>query len=275
MNICHGNFEIVFVMKSRLTALGVFVVTVCMAQANKFEAGDFGIRYGVQFNGSAVQGLTFSGIATANIEVGCGINVQYTMSSTTTNSATSVSANVNNVFTYLPAVSTQQSFSKTINTSITPFVFYHLKIMNNLDVYAGPGLIFGTGPHTFVSRSEQILAADQYYNESLTRTTYPLGYQVGGNLNVGGQYFFYKRLALGVQAGAGVAYTRIVGTENSYYEVNNSGTNNSNNNRSTSSTVIAPYGSKSLSFTTASSIGVNLTFYVGQKAKAARQPKGM
>ena len=259
-------------MKAILTSTCIFIVSLCAAQANKFEQGDFGMRYSVVFNGAAVQGLTFSGMVTNNIEVGCGVNVQYSTNSSTNNSANYVEVYVSPNYIYYPATLTSNVNSKTINTSLTPFVFYHFKINNNLDVYTGPGLILGTGAHTLGSFNDQVTTATNYYNETYTKTTYPIGYQVGGNWNIGGQYFFYKRLAVGVQANLGVAYNSTDGTEKSIYNITNTGTNNTGVARNLSSTVYAPYISRGLSLTSASSIGVNLTFYLAQKKRIVKAP---
>ena len=56
-------------MKPSITLLLLFTYIVGMAQANKSEAGDLGIRYGVSFDGTAIQGLTFSGMVTKNMRL--------------------------------------------------------------------------------------------------------------------------------------------------------------------------------------------------------------
>jgi hypothetical protein len=251
----------------------LLVITGCWAQVNKFEAGDFGIRYGVIFNGSAYQGLTLSGMVTANIEVGCGINIAYSKSQTSSTNNTEVQEFVNGSYIEVLGASTNQNHSSTINTSLTPFVFYHFSIKNNLDIYTGPGLIVGTGSHTLLSSNDNTTQATNYYYDNYSKTKYPIGYQVGGGWNIGGQYFFYKRLALGVQASVGVAYSSTDGYVQTFYRVTNSGSGNQNNPNNVSSAGTAPYINRGLSLTTASSIGVNLTFYLARKAKAAKQAK--
>jgi hypothetical protein len=268
----RGEFEKNTLMKSLVTIVSIFVTTLCMAQDNKFETGDFGMRYSVAFNGTVLQGLTFSGMATANIEVGSGINVQYSNTATTTNSASFINPYINGVYTPVPAASTYQNTSRTINTSLTPFAYYHFKIKNNLDIYTGPNLLMGTGSHTLFTRTDNMTIAVNYSSNTLQRTTYPLGYQVGGGWNIGGQYFFYKRLAIGMQASLGVAYSNTNGTEKSVYSVSNSGTYNGST-QNASSTVYGQYVSKGLSLTTGSSIGVTLTFYLARKDKVLPDPK--
>jgi hypothetical protein len=258
-------------MKSIVTSFLVFVVAMCAAQDNKFQVGDFGIRYGVQFNGSAVQGLTFSGMVTSNIEVGCGVNVQYSASSVANNTAVEVQIYSNNAYSEAPGQQTASSHSRTLTGTVTPYVFYHFKIKNNLDIYAGPGLIVGTGAHTFISTASTVIQANNYYSDNFSKIVYPWGYQVGGGLSVGGQYFFYKRLALGVQATLGVSYSNSNGDQKSFLDITNSGSYNNHSPTNLTSAVFAPYVNHSLSVTTASSIGINLTFYLAQKAKKVKK----
>jgi hypothetical protein len=76
-----------------------------------------------------------------------------------------------------------------------------------------------------------------------------------------------------VQASVGVAYSSTDGYVQTFYRVTNSGSGNQNNPNNVSSAGTAPYINRGLSLTTASSIGVNLTFYLARKAKAAKQAK--
>lgn len=256
-------------MKTTVTSLLLLICCLCMAQANKFDTGDFGMRYGVSFNGTATQGLTFSGLVTKHIEVGGTINVQYSTNNTTGNS-------IQNIYfsgTYAPAVQAITSISKSINASISPFVVYHFTIKNNLDVYSGAKFTVGTGSHNISQSTDYLTQGDGYYNDNYTSNKYPWGYQVGGGLLVGGQYFFYKRLALGVEANLGAAYNSTKGTQQITDKVTNSGIHNSNMNPTYDESVSSPYNSHSFSISTASSIGINLTFYVSRKAKVTEQPK--
>lgn len=262
-------------MKNLPTLLAVFIVAMCNAQTNKFENGDFGMRYSVSFNGVAIQGLTLSGLVTPNIEVGCSVNVQFSKSNTSSTYSNEMEFNINNTPTYQPTQNTTSYSSQTITTSFTPFVFYHFKIKNNVDVYAGPALVLGTGTHTMYNNNEQITQSDGYYYYTFTKQKYPIGYQVGGMVSVGGQYFFYKRLALGVQASIGATYSNTTGNETSQTGYTNSGVNNPDAGQNSSTTLSGPYTNKSISLTTASSIGVTLTFFVSQKAKVKKVEKVM
>ena len=256
-------------MKTTVTSLLLLICCLCMAQANKFETGDLGIRYGVSFNGSATQGITFSGLVARHIEVGGTINVQYSTSNTTNN----ILQNIYFSGTIAPAVEAITSQTRTVNVSISPFVVYHFTIKNNLDVYSGAKFTVGTGSHNISQSVDYLTQADGYYSDNYSSNKYSWGYQIGGGLLVGGQYFFYKRLALGVEANLGAAYNSTKGSQQIADKVTNSGIRNTNTNPNYDENFSSPYNSHSFSVSTASSIGINLTFYVSRKAKVTEQPK--
>ena len=258
-------------MKVTVSLFMLAICSLCSAQANKFETGDLGIRYSVSFNGIATQGLTFSGMVTKNIEVGGTINVQYAASTTTTNYIQSIYFSN----TSEPVTETTTNLSKTLNASISPFVVYHFTIKNNLDVYSGAKLTAGTGAHTISQSTDNVTQGTGYYNENYSANKYPWGFQIGGGVLVGGQYFFYKRLALGVEANLGVAYSGTKGNQQITDVVTNSGIHNTNSNPDYNRNFSVPYNTHTFNVTTASSIGINLTYYVARKAKVLQEPKAL
>ncbi len=261
--------------KRNFTTITMLICLLAAGQTNKPVIGDFGVKYGVSFNGTAIQGLTFSGLVTNHWEVGSSVNVQYSQST-----AASISAQQ----TYYDHPSGQSGFyvigqqtttssNKTMALSINPFILYHFEIKSNLDLYTGANLSLGTGSITLSNSSNSVTVATDYYSQIINSTTYPFGYSVGGGLMLGGQYFFYKNLALGISANLGITYIGRKGTEVVSYTNINSGSQN-NNVPINSGTYYGEINSHTLSLAS-SSVGLSLVFYISPKKKVKEETQGL
>jgi hypothetical protein len=158
-------------MKLYLSYLILLISFCATAQTNKFERGDIGIRYGVNFNGAVTQAITLSGMVTNRFEVGAGLNVQYNESKNTNVSTTQIYKTGN---IYLPASVTSVSVNKSITIGITPFFVYHFPVKSNLDVYAGANLGIGTNAINLTSTGDRVTTTDGYYNEQYSSYKYPV-----------------------------------------------------------------------------------------------------
>ena len=242
-------------MKSIFFLIALFVGQVTRAQLNKPVEGDLGMRYGVAFNGAFAQTLALSGMLPNHWEFGAGVSVSYINSQNQ-----NISPN-GSIINSSPILETTTALTRTISVAFLPYAVYHFPIKSNLDVYAGINLIAGTGAITLKRSNSYESTGDGYYSLQLTKYVYPVGYQAGGGLTVGGQYFFYKNLAFGVEATLDGSYTAQKGIYTSSVQNVNNGINNSNTNNTTTA-VSGNLDSHSFSFKSASSAGIYLTFYL-------------
>jgi hypothetical protein len=153
----------------------------------------------------------------------------------------------------------------TFNTGITPFILYHFKTNNNLDIYIGPyvaALFTYNGP---IVTKTTLTGTD--FNETETRTIYtPISIHGGAGLILGCQFFFYKNLAIGIQGSLGLTAGGTTGKTNTRDEVNDSGAQNTHQGdivTQNPQTVKTFDASAALS----GNLGLNLTFYFTKKGK--------
>ena len=249
-------------MRISFLFLTLLLAEITFAQTNKPSEGDLGIRYGVAFNGTFAQTLALSGILPNHWELGAGISVSYT----NTQSQSILPYNAYSNGTYIPTTQTNTTTSRSVNVAFIPYAVYHFPVKSNLDVYAGINMNVGTGAITLQRNTTNSYSGTGYYSQQISGYKYPVGYQVGGGLTIGCQYFFYKNLALGVEATLDGAYTAQKGNYNIIQQEVNSGINNVNTTN-TSSNVNGSLDNHTFSFKTASSAGIYLTFYLSGKRK--------
>ena len=247
-------------MKGAFLFLLVIVSAVTFGQDNKPLTGDFGIRYGVAFNGTFAQTLALSGMVTKNWEVGVGFSISYSNVKTQ-----SISTNeIDNGIQDISVTETATNIAKTLSATLIPYAVYHFPVKTNVDLYAGANLNIGTGSITLDHNERSEYTGNGYYELEVTDFKYPVGYQVGGAILVGCQYFFYKNLAVGVDANLGAALTVQQGPYTITEQTVNSGINNTNTINANSVTN-DKLDNRTFSAKSASSAGVYLTFYFASK----------
>lgn len=246
-----------------LFALLLLSVLLSFAQTNKFEKGDFGMSYLVTFNGTVTQGINLSGMATPNLEIGAGITFNYSeFKSNNTDSA-----NVNSSIGTLRVAREIKRNSNTLFVGINPYVLYHFPVKSNLDIYVGPQISAGISGN--LKNDNTTTNATTGYNYRVEEeNNIPVSIIAGGSIIAGCKFFFYKKLALGLQGSLGVAASIRKGTSHSKATETRSGEYNFNQGQTISNNDTRV---NETNFNTSSigSIGLNLTFYFGKKANVA------
>lgn len=251
-----------------LSVLLLAVVITVSAQDNKFSKGDLGIRYGVSFGNGIQQQLTFSGMVGKQLEVGSSIAFSFRR----TSSASYDSSLVLGAAGYVPGERGQETRSGNYFVSVSPFVAYHFPVKSNLDIYTGGYLGIGLS-NTIANHSITTVTAQNINRERDVSTTQPVTFSVRPGIMLGCQYFFYKRLALGVEGQLGAAFSVAKGKSHDKVVITNTGSDNLEPSSSSEATSRSSYNDFSLA--TQGTIGVNLTFYFSQKAKSTNTPKSM
>lgn len=255
--------------KTKFLLIVLVIYGTATAQTNKFTEGNFGLRYGISFNGSLAQTVAFSGIINQHIEIGAGISVLYS----TTKSSTGYIETAYGKTGPFAANYTNISTSSNVNTSVIPYVVYHFPIKSNVDLYLGGDLNIGTGSFSLGTSTHSTVDGDNYHQESKTTTKYPPGFQVGGAAVVGCQYFFYKKMAVGFEANLGAAYVGRIGKTKYTSEITNTGTNNTGKSIDYSefTNTIHDYA---VTMKSASNASIFFTFFFDKKEKVNKEIKG-
>lgn len=251
-----------FLLALWLTALPLF------AQENKFSKGDFGIKYGMFFGDNYSSELSFSGMVTNSLEVGGGVTVIYDEFK----SVYEQDAPYINTLNGLVSGRVQNRYKNAaIGVKINPFVAYHFPIKSNLDVWLGVNVGFGIS-NLLKDESTTETTATGYTQKNITKRKFPVRYGVNGGLSVGCQYFFYKNIAIGVQAGLGTGYDFSKGKTITETTMTGWGTAHPNPGKSTS-TAEHDSGYQSFGLRANGNVGVTLMFYISpkQKTKATQQ----
>lgn len=251
-------------MKKRIFApfLLLLVTTVVFSQTNKPGVGDWGVRYGVYFNGSFSQQLIFTRMLKKNLEVGMGVGISFQSRNTTSTDSVLVSAIGGDV----PGIREYTTQTTNLYVSLNPFLLYHFPVKNNLDLYMGAGISLGVSDAIANKEiTRRYLANYEYKEEVINRS--PVLFVGGASAIVGCQYFFYKNLAIGAQGGLGFSVNGSSGKVNSKKTVTNSGVLNpvqgivTIDDQMTQKTISTSAG-------IAGNVGLNLTFYFSRvKAK--------
>ncbi|MDB5282310.1 MAG: hypothetical protein JWO06_1385 [Bacteroidota bacterium] len=236
-------------MRSIILIYLLLIINFASAQTNKPAEGDIGIRYGVAFNGTFAQTIALSGILKNGFEFGTGIRVLY-VSTKSESISTNTAIGANSV-TITNQIST--SSQRYVSVSLLPYAVYHFPVKGNLDVYAGLNMLIGAGPVYLYNNRTFEFSGRNFTQVSITYKS-PPAYQVGGGITLGCQYFFYKQLALGVEANFGAGYTAQKGPLTITEVANN-----------ISATTKENLDTHSLTIQSASSAGVYLTFYFERK----------
>ncbi|MDB5282673.1 MAG: hypothetical protein JWO06_1748 [Bacteroidota bacterium] len=251
-------------MKTKLIMFSMLFSIVAFGQDNKFSNGDFALRYGVYFNGAVNQQFTFGRIIKQNWEVGTTFSFSFTThKNTNTDTTSQYYFGRSNTSLNREIDNSQTNFS----FGLTPYMVYHFKTNNNLDIYTGPYLsLLFTDNGPLVTKTT-LTGTNLGETEILTNYS-PLSIHGGAGIILGCQYFFYKNLALGVQGSLGVTAGGTTGQTLSKDEIDDSGSQNAHQgyivtrNPQHVSTFDA---SASLS----GNIGINLTFYFAKKQKTS------
>lgn len=253
-------------MKAKLlTAVLLLSITTAFAQANKPASGDFGLRYGVAFNGGFVQQFTFSRFVKQNLECGAGVTFYYSHSKSTSEE------NLAPIYTLdglSPATQKKTFLFTQFNVGINPFLVYHFPTKNNLDIYAGGGASFSIWQTNKDQVTTSILATN-YENKEVRNTKSPLTFGGGLNAILGCQFFFYKNLAIGAQGGLGFNLQGTAGKSNTETTTTNSGSAHPSPGITTVAGLIER-SSTGMSIGLNGNVGMNLTFYFGRKEKVKK-----
>lgn len=249
-------------MKQKIALIPLLLIFLFSnAQENKFSTGDIGLQYALDFSGNIQQQLSVSGFVTKNLELGGIISFGYSTSRSSgkgtqyqqARSTDSLLTNYNDI---------NKSWNYTVN--VNPFLVYHFPIGSNLDLYTGGFLILGINNSSYSD-------VTTYTAPNFSRTdqdvyTNPPTYELGAGLIIGCQYFFYKRLAIGVQAGIGAAGSFSKGSEGFNSSEMNSGSNNGSPSTYTALNNFS-INDKQLSLASSALAGVTLSFYFARKKK--------
>lgn len=182
----------------RLTILSLFFLPgfYCVsAQDNKPSTGDIGLWYSLNFNGAIQQQISVSGFLKKHIEFGSSISISVNDIRNTSNGLTT------QPFAKDTLLNKVSILTKTIDyfIGVDPYLVYHFPIKSKVDLYAG-------GFFSFSITNDNTTTYTTYngpyaFGTDKTHTYNVPIYTVGVGPMVGCRYFFYKRLALGVQAG--------------------------------------------------------------------------
>ncbi|HLP52076.1 MAG TPA: hypothetical protein VK154_14405 [Chitinophagales bacterium] len=250
-------------MKNKIALLFLLLLSATtFSQANKPAVGDWGIRYGVFFNGGFGQQLTFTRMLKKNLEVGLGVTATFQMNKQTTNNLVTVDA-LNGV---LPAERELTTVSNSLNIALNPFLLYHFPIKSNLDLYMGGGVNVGVNSSLRNSSVTRIHATDYEMKEEEAINNSPTIYG-GASAIIGCQYFFYKNLAIGAQAGFGFSAGGSTGKAGSKTITTNSGALNPIQGEVIEDSNVT-FKQTTASAGIAGNVGLNLTFYFARVTKA-------
>jgi hypothetical protein len=249
-------------MKAKIAlAFLLLINTAGFSQANKFSKDDFGIRYGIYFNGLLSQQLTFLGMITDRVEIGSIISVQYNAENNGRKDSTFVSA----ISGEIKAERNERFKTARLDIGLIPYFAYHFPVKSNLDVSLGGYL--GINIRGMVRDERKVeLSAAGYSSINTIKNKGPLLYALSTGLTVGCQYFFYKNVAFGAQASLGAGYNFINGKRTVETESNNAGIDNPTLgiNYVTDENKV---NSSGFNLSTVGNVGINLTFYFSRKEK--------